>query len=186
MFEQYNSIVTSHAADAASNECLEVDDSEGPESIQGLINGDSVYISNVIACGESIKVGSVDPANDPFDEASFLAWISGGTPPAGNINANNTTDDAPDAATSVLPYSNLIEGLLTGQRGYVTLDPITDSSGADIPVTLFDVAALDDINSTKIFDTPTYLGGAAAGDDWLDGWTVGIGVDLMYPTAGTQ
>ena len=181
-FEQYNSIVTSHAADAASNECLEVDDSEGPETIQGLTNGDSVYSSNLIACSESIKVGTTDPANEPFTTTELLAWINGGEPPAGNVNANNVTDDEPGALATNLPYANLIEGLLTGNRGYLTLSPIQDLAGAEVTVTLTDVSALDAINDAPlIFDNPTYLGGASADDDWLDGWTVGIGVDLTYP-----
>ena len=34
------------------------------------------------------------------------------------------------------------------------------------------IALLDTLGS--IFKTPTYLGGANSGDNWLDGWTVGF------------
>ena len=56
-----------------------------------------------------------------------------------------------------------------GSRGYLTLDSIQDSTGAEVSVDLFDAASLG-----GIFKTPTYLGGAGTNDDWLAGWTVGL------------
>jgi hypothetical protein len=164
-FEMYNSIVTSNATDMASNECLELDDSEGPETVDGVEALDSLASSNVIACSESLKVGAWDPDNLAFDAAAFATWL--GTAP----NANNVADD------TNIPYTNLIDGGL-GTRGYLTVDgPILDSTGAQVfdPATqLYDVEA----GVGGIFETPAYLGGANAADNWLDGWTVGFDLPL--------
>jgi len=53
-----------------------------------------------------------------------------------------------------------------------------DSQGTavfDQATQLFDPTTLP---SSGFFDTPTYLGGANAGDDWLDGWTVALDLPL--------
>ena len=158
-FEMYNSIVTSNEAVMTSNECLELDDSEGPETIDGAEDGTSVAISNVIACTEALKIGA-DPANAGFD---LQVWLD--TAP----NANNLVE-----ATN-LPFTGLIEGGV-GTRGYLTVADIQDSTATtvfDQATQLFDASSLG-----SIFDTPTYLGGANAGDDWLAGWTVGFGDPL--------
>ena len=154
-FEMYNSIVTSNAANMASNECLELDDPEGPETIDGAQDGTSIAASNVIACSEPLKAGA-DPANAGFDLA---AWLAAGP------NTNNVADGAN------IPYASLISGG-AGTRGYLTDDLIQDSTGAvvfDQATQLFDAGVLG-----GIFETPAYLGGANAGDDWLAGWAVGL------------
>lgn len=153
-FEMYNSIVTSNEATMQSNECLELDDSEGPETIDGAEAFISLASSNLIACSEALKVGA-DPANAAFDFATWLA-----TPP----NANNIADE------TNIPYNSLIVGGV-GTRGYLTAATITDSASTDIGalIPVFDAGSLG-----GIFETPAYIGGANEGDDWLAGWTVGL------------
>lgn len=187
-FEIYNSVFTTNESwdktttGTERQECLLVDDSEGPETIAGITDGTSKYSSNVMACALSLGVGDVDPGNAPFDATSLLNWMNGDAPPAGNTNANNIVDDAPGAAASVVPYTGLIDNAGGTNRGYLTIaPPFLDSSGADVG---FDYATdLTDVNAinSSFFVTPTYVGGAGTGDDWLDGWTVGIGSGLLLP-----
>ena len=154
-FEMYNSIVTSNEATMSSNECIELDDSEGPETVDGAEDGTSVIASTVVACSEALKTG-LDPANAAFD---FADWMATGA------RTNNVVED------TNLPFNSLITGGV-GTRGYLTEAAIQDSTGGDVfdqSTQLFDAATLD-----SFFDTPTYLGGANAGDDWLAGWTVGL------------
>jgi hypothetical protein len=170
-FEMYNSIVTSNAIDMASNECLEFDDTEGPETIDAVQDGTSIASSNVIACSEPLKVGS-DAANAGFDlqpEGAGLAiWLDGGDGSADfpdNSNANNVV-------IANLPAVMLIEGGV-GTRSYLTTEMIQDSTGAVV----FDQAT-QLTTGLAGFDDPTYLGAANAGDDWLSGWTVGLDTAL--------
>lgn len=154
-FEMYNSIVTSNEALMSSNECVELDDSEGPQTIDAAQDGTSVAASNVIACSEATKEGT-DPANAGFTTAAWLAAAP---------NTNNVVED------TNLPFTSLIDGGVQ-TRGYLTAAAIQDSTNAvvfDQSTQLFDASAL-----ASFFDTPTYLGGAAASDDWLSGWTVGF------------
>ena len=167
-FELYNSIVTSNDLNMASNECFELEDTEGPETINAAKAGISIARSNIVACGEALKV-AVDPANAGFDLAVWLAGGDGSATTPTNTNSDNVIVD------TYLPAS-LIEGGV-GSRGYRTLDLLTDSNGAQIfdPATqLFDASALGDY-----FDVPTYIGGATAADDWLEGWTVGLDQPLI-------
>ena len=157
-FEMYNSVVTSNEATMLSNECIELDDSEGPETIDGAQDGTSVAASNVIACDEATKEGPWSPDNDGFDLAAWLA----AAPNTNNVVVGNGGN---------LPFTSLIVGGV-GTRGYLTEAAIQDSTGAavfDQATQLFDVGAIG-----GIFETPTYLGGANAGDDWLAGWAVGL------------
>ena len=158
-----------------SNECFELDDSEGPETIDGAQDGTSIASSNIIACGEADKAG-VDDANGAFD---IRDWLQGGginadTPANGNTN-NVVVGGTGASDLTNLPFTALIEGG-AGTRGYRTVAAIQDQAGASVfdqPADLFDVAALG-----GIFESPTYLGGANAGDDWLSGWTVGLDLPL--------
>lgn len=171
-FEMYNSLVTSNEAMMGSNECLELDDSEGPETIDGAQAGTSIAISNLIACSEPLRVGA-DALNVAFDAqpegTGLTIWLNGGDGSADfptNSNTNNVVVD-----TALLP-ANLVDGGV-GTRGYLTAAALTDSASTvvfDQATQLYDVAA----NVGGIFETPTYLGGANAGDDWLAGWTVGL------------
>ncbi len=160
-FEMYNSIVTSNAAGAASNECFELADSEGPETVDAAEAGTSIAISNVIACGEATKFSCFDPEDDDVcnENAAFDidAWLA-----SGSTNADNFADE------TNIPWT-LITGV-PGSRGYLTEATIMDGTGAMVTVPLYDVEG----NVGGIFETPTYLGGASAADDWLAGWTVGL------------
>ena len=177
-FELYNSIVTSNDATMQSNECFEVADSEGPESVNGAQGDDpdfagirSVASSNVVACGESLKLSAWSPDNDGFD---LSIWLQGGNGTAAiptNGNTNNVVEN------TNLPFASLIEGGV-GTRGYLTLADIQDSTGGSVfdqTTQLTPVGA----NLGGIFTNPSYLGGASAGDDWLAGWTVGLGQPLI-------
>jgi hypothetical protein len=164
-FEMYNSIVTSNAPNMASNECIELDDSEGPETIDAAQAGTSIASGNVIACGEALKVGA-DAANTGFDLAD---WLNGGglnaATPA-NGNANNVVLTGAD-----IPAAMLVDGV-PGTRGYLTSAMIQNQAGGvvfDQTTDLFDASTLG-----SIFGAPTYLGGANAGDDWLANWAVGL------------
>jgi hypothetical protein len=160
-FEMYNSLVTSNEATMTSNECLELDDSEGPETIDGAEAFDSVASSNLIMCSEALKVGAWDPDNLAFDLA---AWLAAGP------NANNVVVTGGD-----LPGAVVDGGV--GTRGYLTSATLEDVGGNpvfDQATQLFDASTLG-----GIFEAPTYLGGANAGDDWLAGWTVGLSDPLV-------
>jgi hypothetical protein len=173
-FEIYNSIVTSNAAAMASNECFELDDTEGPQTIDAAQAGTSKAKSNVIACTEPLKAGA-DTANNGFDNAQLATWLAGGAGTTLNPTNSNTNNVVITTTTSSGPAASLItDGV--GKRGYLTAATITNTSGA----TAFDQSTqLFAANSLGgIFVTPTYLGGANAGDDWLAGWTVGLSAAL--------
>lgn len=183
-FEMYNSIVTSYAADNASHECVELDDSEGPQTIDAVQqdDGSSWASSNIIACGEPLKVGA-DAANSSFDVQAFHDWLNGddavvtGT----NRNANNVVIGPAPSDNTNLP-AMLLEDFGGTTRAYLTAATLADSTGAQVfdqsgvvadGGQLFDASTLG-----GIFETPTYLGGAASSDDWLADWTVGLDEDL--------
>lgn len=167
-FQMYNSIVTSNAVDMASQECLELDDSEGPQTIDAAQAGTSKASSNVIACEEATKVSGA--TKGAFD---LVNWLAGGginaeTP--ANANTNNVIITGADIPAQSL----IVDGV--GTRDYRTAATITDATGVvifDQATQLTDVSAVD-----AYFEAPTYLGGATAGDDWLDSWTVGLSAPL--------
>jgi hypothetical protein len=167
-FELYNSLITSNETNMNSNECLELDDSEGPETIDAAQAGTSIAIGNIIACSEATKFGE-DAANVGFDLGVWLAGGDGSAATPANTNTNNVVEE------TNLPAS-LVEGGV-GTRGYLTSELLTDSLGGvlfDQTTQLFPASDLG-----GIFEDPSYLGGANAGDDWLDGWTVGLTDPLM-------
>lgn len=154
-FEMYNSLISSNDPMMMSNECLELDDTEGPETIDAAEAFTSLASSNLIMCEEALKIGA-DPANAAFDLAVWLA-----TAP----NANNVVVTGTD-----IPGGVVDDGV--GTRGYLTAASLTDVNTNvvfDQATQLFDASTLG-----NFFETPTYLGGANAGDDWLAGWTVGL------------
>jgi hypothetical protein len=169
-FELYNSLITSNDPSMASNECLEIDDTEGPETIDAAQAGTSIAKGNLIACSEAVKNGTINAANAGF---SFATWLAGGNGTAQiptNGNVNNVVENAN------LP-ANVLDGA-AGTRRYLTASALTNSASAalfDQATQLFDVTTLP---NSDFFDAPTYLGGANAGDDWLDGWTVGFDLPL--------
>lgn len=168
-FELYNSLITSNAVSMASNECLELDDSEGPQTIDAAQAGTSIAKSNVIACSEPTKVGA-DALNTGFDLNNWLAGggINAQTPV--NTNTNNVVFTvgqlAADAGGSVLVDAG------ASARDHLTAASINDGAGNqrfDQATQLFDASTLG-----SIFKKPTYLGGANSTDNWLSGWTVGL------------
>lgn len=163
-FEMYNSLITSNDTLMNSNECLELDDSEGPQTIDAAQSGTSKASSNVIACGEATKVGA-NVANTGFDLVNWLAGGGANAQTPANSNANNVIITGGD-----LPAKVIVNG--TGTRDYRTAASIQDGSNTEVfdqSTQLTDVSTID-----AYFSTPTYLGGASASDDWLDGWTVGF------------
>ena len=170
-FEMYNSLVTSNATSMASNECLELDDSEGPQTIDAAQAGTSIAKSNVIACSEPLKAGTGAFGNAGFDLSNWLAGggINAQTP--ANSNTNNvvfsTGQLAADAGGSVLVDAG------ASARDHLTAASINDGAGNPVfnqSTQLFDVSTL----GGSTFKNPTYLGGANATDNWLSGWAVGL------------
>lgn len=154
-FEFYNSIVTSSASGAASNECFEV---ESPQTIAGMA-AINAAAGNVVACSEALKASG-------FDLRSW--WTNGG---------NVVIDEA-----NRLP-AMLIDGLAANPRAYLTAATLSDATSAPINVTIFDVTTLDDswtaeappaIGSSSFFEEVDFIGAVKSGDDWVSGWTVGL------------
>ena len=177
-FEIYNSLITSNELDMSSNECFEIANSDGEETIDAAQDGTSIASSNLIACSEATKASPREDSNDlcidavdncDFDTAVWLAGGNGTAAVPNNGNVNNVVE-----ATN-LPAGLTVGGV--GTRDYRTAALLTDSMGAEIfnqATQLFDAAGLG-----GIFVTPTYLGGASEADDWLAGWTVGLTEDLI-------
>ncbi|MBU2887814.1 hypothetical protein KO507_18770 [Gilvimarinus agarilyticus] len=172
-FELYNSIVTSNASGMESNECLELDDTEGPQTIAAAIDGWSVAKSNVVACTEATKAG-VDPANGAFD---IDAWLASGE------NTDNVILD--ENTTGALP-AVVIEGLDSNPRAYITAGSMTDGNSNVINVPVYDVTmlanefeagaapALSDSGTSNFFDAVDFIGAVSADNNWVAGWTVGL------------
>ncbi|MDO3385495.1 hypothetical protein QWI17_06530 [Gilvimarinus sp. SDUM040013] len=171
-FELYNSIVTSNASGMESNECLELDDSEGPQTIFAATGGWSVVKSTVIACTEATKAG-VDPANGAFD---IDAWLASGENTDNYIFDENTVGALPAV---------VIEGLDSNPRAYMTAANMMDGNSNVIDVPVYDVTmllnefdagaapALGDSGSSTFFEAVDFIG-AVGSDDWVAGWTVGL------------
>ncbi|WP_041521693.1 hypothetical protein [Gilvimarinus agarilyticus] len=172
-FELYNSIVTSNASGMASNECFELDDSEGPQTIFAATSGLSVVKSTVIACTEATKAG-VDPANGAFD---INSWIVSGE------NTDNVILD--EATTGALP-AMVIEGLDSNPRAYITAANMTDGNANALNVPVYDVTmlqntfeanaapALGSAGSSSFFEAVDFIGAVSADNDWVAGWAVGL------------
>lgn len=172
-FELYNSIVTSSTADMSSNECFEIIDSEGPQTIDAAQAGWSVAQSNLVACTEALKQG-VHMENSDF---SFATWL--GAEP----NANNVVIDGTEAGA--LPVT-AIEGLSSNPRAYVTATTLTDGNTMAIDIPVFDVSALEDdfdaaaepalgsSGDSSFFEEVDFIGAVSADNDWTAGWTVGL------------
>ena len=164
-FEMYNSLVTSNEGSMASNECFELDDSEGPETIDAAQDGTSIAISNLIACSEPTKFGE-DAANAGFDVDIWLAGGDGSAAIPTNSNANNVIE------STNLP-AMLVDGGV-GTRGYLTSSDLMDSNGGvifDQSTQLFDVSALGGISRRP----PIW----AAQTQVMTGWLVGPLVCLI-------
>ena len=169
-FELYNTIITSNATGMASNECFEVDDTEGPTTVDGIEDGISVAKSNLVVCSESIKTGTLDPSNSTFNAKTWFTT-------AGN---NNVVIDAD--VTGGLP-ATILKDLATNPRAYLTLASMTDGNLAAISVPVTDVTTLSETPSTTtapvagtndFFEAVDFIGAVSEADDWVSGWTVGM------------
>jgi hypothetical protein len=169
-FELYNSLITSHATGMASNECFEVDDTEGPATIDSIEAGISVVKSTLVACTEAIKTGTVDPSNAGFNAKTWFTT-------SGN---NNVVIDS--TVTGGLP-ATIIKDLMTNPRAYLTVATMTDGNGAAINVTVTDVTKLSEKPSTTtapvagsndFFEAVDFIGAVSEANDWVSGWTVGM------------
>jgi hypothetical protein len=165
-FELYNSLITSNHLSMSSNECFELEDTEGPQTLAAAQDGTSKANSNLFMCSEAIKSGVINAANVGFDVNNWLAGggINAATP------ANGNTNNVVVTSTSI-PGAVLVGGVAT--RAYLTADSLQDVTTAvvfDQATQLFAFGP----SVGGILETPTYLGGANAGDDWLAGWTVGL------------
>lgn len=173
IFEMYNSIVTSNADGMASNECLEIADTTGPQTIEYAKAGWSIAASNIIACTEPLKQ-SVNPANSDFALATWL----GAAPNANNVIVDGTVAGA-------LP-ATILDGLSTNKRAYTTAAAFTTGNGAAISMPVFDVTRLNDTfeankapalgvaGISTFFSQVDFIGAVKAGNDWTAGWTVGL------------
>ena len=170
-FEIYNSIITSNATGMASNECFEVDDTEGPATIDHIEAGISAAKSNLVACTEAIKTGTVNPSNAGF---VLNTWF---TTPA----YNNLVLDA-NSPAGTLP-ATIITDLATNPRAYITAPSMTDGNTNPLSVPVFDVTTLSETASTTtapvagtndFFDEVDFIGAVKDGNDWAEGWTVGL------------
>lgn len=172
-FELYNSIVTASTTDMKSNECFEVIDSEGPQTIDAAQAGWSVAQSNLIACTEALKQG-VHMENSDF---SFAGWL------AAESNSNNIIIDGTEAGS--LPVVAL-DGLESNPRAYVTATALADGNTMEIAVPVFDVTALQDAfdaaavpalgsaGDSSFFEAVDFIGAVSADNDWTAGWAVGL------------
>jgi hypothetical protein len=176
-FELYNSITTSNDPQMASNECFEIHDTEGPETINGMQNGDSKASSNIVACSEALKMGKVDAANTGFDLA---VWLNGGDGSA-EVPTNTNKNNVVLTGVNSIPAKLIVGGV--GTRGYLTAAELKDVND----VVIFDQATqLTDVSDVTavpgidnaFFKKPSYIGGANEGDNWLAGWTVGLSAPL--------
>lgn len=170
-FELYNSLITSNHLSMASNECFELEDTEGPQTVDGAQNGTSKANGNLFMCSEAIKRGIINAANlgaVPSEDFDVNNWLAGGginaqTP--ANSNTNNVVVTGANIPGAVVDGG-------VGTRGYLTAATLVDVNTNvvfDQATQLFAAAGLG-----GIFETPTYLGGANASDNWPAGWTVGL------------
>jgi predicted small lipoprotein YifL len=173
-FEIYNSIITSSATGNASQECFEQDDTEGPQTVDYMEAGVSVVKSTVVACSESIKTGKVDPSNAGFSDKTWFTSAAG--------NANNVVMDAASAA-GTLP-ATVIKDLATNPLAYITAPAFSDGNTTAFSVAVTDVTKLSAKPSTTtapvagsntFFDTVDFIGAVSESDNWVAGWTVGLG-----------
>jgi len=170
--ELYNSIVTANTTDMASRALFLFNDTTGPQTIQGAINGWTVAKSNVFAGTGGVTVSKLDPLNAAFNITNWFA-------------ATPNTDNHIITATNQLPAS-IIKDLATNDKAYLTQATLADATTAAITVPVYDVTVLTDEFSagavpsvgaagvSKFFTKPTHIGAAAEDNDWIAGWTVGL------------
>lgn len=166
-FALYNSIITSNAPAQFSQECFDIEDSEGPETIKFINDGISVASGNIIACSESTKQ-KVHADNTGFNTKTWLT------------SNNNVVVDS--SVTGALPVT-VIKDLATNPRAYITASSFQDANLAPVTVNVFDVTKLSEVISTTsapvagsntFFEPVDFIGAVKEGQDWTQGWTVGL------------
>lgn len=163
-FELYNSIITSNDPVMASNECFEV---ESARSGQSITNGWSAARSNIIACGEPLKVDS----DTGLALADLENWLE-------NVMTDNIIVDAASLPATV------IEGLNAHDPANPTVTAyLTDASGLASSIPAYDVTQLADTfspnaapaegaaGSSSFFEAVDFIGAVKPGSDWVAGWT---------------
>jgi len=162
-FEQYNSIITSAAANQASNECFELNNTSGTTfTTAAILSGYSVASGNVIACSEALK----DAGDPAFD---LTTWFG----------ATNT-------AVAALPATVITDLSDANPRKFITAPTMTDGTTAAIPFTVYDVTELQDdfqaqalpaigaSGDSTFFESVNFIGAVKTGEDWVSSWTVGF------------
>jgi hypothetical protein len=173
IFEMYNSIITANTEGMTQERCLVVDDSSGPQTIDFMELGYSAASSNLIACTSPL-VADTDPANSAF---SLSDWLDNGT------NQNNFVFSSDE--TGALPIT-VLDGLATNPRAYITAEAFADGNTTPIVVPVFNPTTLLDTfdagaapaigsdGSSSFFEEVDFIGAVSAGNDWTQGWTVGL------------
>src|SRR5690606_40041087 len=136
--------------------------------------------SNLIACTSPLTVGRADPSNADF---SLANWLNAAP------NSNNFVFSS--AETGALPVS-VLKDLATNDRAYMTLAAMSDGNTNPISVPVFDVTALYDSfvagavpalgssGSSSFFEEVDFIGAVKDGDDWTQGWTVGLQIKVSF------
>jgi hypothetical protein len=179
-FEIYNSIITSNATGMSSQECFELEDNAGPETVSAAKTGISVVKSTIVACTESVKTGTLNAANAGFNAKN---WFTNTETPANatNNNADNVVLDSTSTAGS-LP-ATIIKDLATNPKAYITAPVFTDGNTGPISAPVFSVTTLSATPSTTtapvagtntFFESVDFIGAVKDGQDWVTGWTVGF------------
>jgi len=185
-FELYNSIITSNADGMASNECIEVADSEGPETSDAANNGISTIKSTFVACTETIKMSNHANSTAFADSSALADWV---------INDMENTDNVAldDTIAGDLP-ATIIIGLADSDTAYITAAAFTNGNSGAINIPVYDVSTLEDMpadanttvitvntppvegasGSSSFFEQVDFIGAVSADNDWVSGWTVGL------------
>lgn len=170
-FEIYNSLITSNHLSMTSNECFELEDTEGPQTLDAAQAGVSRANGNLIMCSEAVKPGVINAANAGFDVNNWLAGggINAATP--ANSNTNNVV-----VTGANIPGVVVVGGV--GTRGYQTAASLVNASSAVVfnqATQLFQVGPVNGLGGIGgIFEQPNHLGAASASNNWPAGWTVGL------------
>ncbi len=173
--EVYNSIATFNTfVDTASSAAAwTFDDTEGPETIKGAVDGWSVAKHNVIAAHKGMVNKKVDTANAGFDAAAWFTAV-----------ANNNQLITAQASLPAVVIKN--QAANVNGTAYLTADSFSDATTLAFSVTPYDASQLLDgfsaaavsatgaTGASKFFTKPTHIGAASTANDWVAGWTVGL------------
>lgn len=134
----------------SGNELFEIDDSSTTQAAQ---DGEIIFSGTILAGAEPTKDSL--PNGDGID-----LWVTNSGSAAYAANAGNAI------LTDTVPAATVLDGFYTAAA-------FTDSSGAAITVTPFDVDG-DGDTSDEI------IGAVLASDDWTAGWTFGLDSSVYF------